>query len=181
LSPTAMMRWVVHLVRELVPVVLFFFVAFGLIFLLLKLFLAQYSIEVSAFTKAAAGALILGKVVALLDEAQANYRFGNHRPAVVVAVKTVAYGFAVFIFGIGERIFEASRKAGTLRSGVDHVITNATLDRALALVLLITLVISIYLVFQEIDRAMGKGNLLKLFFEPPQNPAKASQKSRFTP
>jgi hypothetical protein len=35
------------------PVVLFFFVAFGLIFLLFKLFASQYSIEFSAFSKAA--------------------------------------------------------------------------------------------------------------------------------
>ena len=56
-------------------------------------------------------------------------------------------GFAVFIFGIGERIFEASRKAGTLRGGVDHVITQCNPRPRSRLVLLITLVISIYLSF----------------------------------
>jgi predicted membrane metal-binding protein len=58
------------LVREMAPVVLFFFIAFGLIGLLYKLFVSQFSIEFSAFGKAAIAALIVGKVVMLLDWAQ---------------------------------------------------------------------------------------------------------------
>jgi hypothetical protein len=60
-------RALIGLVREMAPVVLFFFIAFGLIFLLFKLFVAQYSIEFTAFGKAAVAALILGKVIPLLD------------------------------------------------------------------------------------------------------------------
>ena len=44
---------------------------------------------------------------------------------------------------------------------------HANLDRSLGLVLLISLVIGIYLVFQQINRVMGKGGLLRVFFERP--------------
>jgi hypothetical protein len=40
---------VLGLVREMAPVVLFFFIAFLLIFVMFKLFVSQYEIEFSAF------------------------------------------------------------------------------------------------------------------------------------
>ncbi len=168
LSPTfsSITGGLAGLVREVVPVVLFFFIAFLLIFVLFKLFVSQYSIEFSAFTKAAVAALILGKVIPLLDWAESGY-LDSYRPAVVIAAKTIIYGLVVFVLGTGERIFEASRRVGTLRGGIDYVIAHANLDRSLGLVLLISLVIGAYLVLQQISRAMGKGVMLRLFFERP--------------
>jgi hypothetical protein len=155
------------LIRELVPVVLFFFIAFLLIFVMFKLFVSQYEIEFSAFTKAAIGALILGKVILLLDWAESGYRFDSHRRIVVVAGKTFVYALVVIVLGIGEKIFEAYRKAGSLGEAVSNLIANANFDRFMGLVLLISLVVFVYLVMQVIEQAMGKGALFKLFFEPP--------------
>ena len=86
---------VLGLMREMVPVVLFFFIAFLLIFVMFKLFVSQYEIEFSAFTRAAIAALILGKVIPLLDWAQSGYRFETHRRVVVIACKTFIYGLVV--------------------------------------------------------------------------------------
>lgn len=94
---------VLGLVREMVPVVLFFFIAFLLIFMMFKLFVSQYEIEFSAFTRAAIAALILGKVVPLLDWAQSGYRFDAHRRAVVIACKTFIYGLVVIGLGSARR------------------------------------------------------------------------------
>jgi hypothetical protein len=161
-------RFLVGLFREMAPVVLFFFIAFLLIFLIFKLFVSQYEIEFSAFTKAAIAALILGKVVPLLDWAQSGYRFDTHRRAVVIGCKTFIYGLVVIVLGIGEKIFHSVREADSFRGGISSVIANANLDRFLGLVLLISLIVGSFLVIQEISRAMGKGALFKLFFEPPQ-------------
>jgi len=158
---------VLGLVREMAPVVLFFFIAFLLIFVMFKLFVSQYEIEFSAFTKAAIAALILGKVVPLLDWAQSSHRFETHRRAVVIAGKTFIYGLVVIVLGIGEKIFHNAREAGSLREGISRVVANANLDRFLGLVLLISLTVGTFLVMQEISRAMGKGALFTLFFEPP--------------
>jgi hypothetical protein len=155
-------------VREMAPVVIFFFVAFLLIFVMFKLFVSQYAIEFSAFTKAAIGALIIGKVIALLDWAESGHSADKtHRRIVVVAGKTLVYALVVIVLGIGERIFEAYRKAGSLGEAVSRLIANSNVDRFMGLVLLISLVVFIYLVMQEIEGAMGKGALFKLFFERP--------------
>jgi hypothetical protein len=157
-----------HLVRALAPVILFFFVAFLLIFLIFQLFGEQYSIEFSALSKAAVAALVLGKLIPVLDWAQSGYRFNAYRPAVVIACKTLVYGLVVILLGIGERIFHAARRTGSLQGGIDFVIAHANLSRFLGMVLLISLVVGSYLVLQQVDRAMGKGALFRLFFERPR-------------
>ena len=156
-----------HLMREMAPIVAYFFVAFIVIFLMFKLFVAQYSIEFTAFSKAAIAALILAKVIPLLDWAQSGYRFGKHRRAVVIGCKTVIYGLVVLVIGTGERILHSAREAHSFRAGFDRVLASANLDRFMGLVILITLTVGSYLVMQEISRAMGEGALLRLFFAPP--------------
>jgi hypothetical protein len=109
-APAAIGRLAMELFRELVPTVLFFFGAFGMLFLLFKLFVAQYSIEYSAFTKAAVAALILGKVIPLLDWMQSGYGFATHRRITVITAKTLVYALVVIVLGTGERILEAFHK-----------------------------------------------------------------------
>jgi hypothetical protein len=166
--PASIEGGLLGLVREMVPVVLFFFIAFLLIFVMFKLFVAQYEIEYTAFTKAAIAALIIGKVIALLDWAESGRSADRtHRRIVVVACKTLAYALVVIVLGIGEQIFEAYRKAASLGEAVSNLISNANFDRFMGLVLLISLVVFTYLVMQEIEGAMGKGALFRLFFAPP--------------
>jgi len=155
------------LFRELAPKVLFFFGAFMFLFLLFKLFVAQYSIEFSAFTRAAVAALVLGKLIPILDWAQSGYRFETHRRIVVIVGKTLVYALAVIVFWIGERLLEAFRKQGSMSAAVDFMIANTNVQRFFGLVLLISLVVGTYLTMQEIDRAMGEGSLSRLLFERP--------------
>ena len=161
-------RFLVGLFREMAPVVLFFFIAFLLIAVMFKLLVAQYAIEFSAFTKAAVAALILGKVVPLLDWAQSGYRFDGYRRIVVIACKTIVYALAVIALGIGDRILKAAREAHSLSEGVNALIANVNVDRFLGLVLLISMVVFVYLLMQEIERAMGKGALFRLLFKRPE-------------
>jgi hypothetical protein len=162
-----MVRGLIALVRELAPVVAFFFVALMLILLLLKLLVAQYSIEFYAFTRAAVGALILGKVVLLMEWEEAGRPKNRFPRAAVVAYKTLLYAVVVIVLGLGEKIFHAARETRSLSGAVRHVIADANLDRFLGQVLLISILVAIYLVIEEIARAMGKGALFRLFFESP--------------
>jgi hypothetical protein len=161
-------RFLAGLFHEMAPTVLFFFIAFLLIAVMFKLFVSQYAIEFSAFTKAAVAALILGKVVPLLDWAQSGYRFESYRRIVVVGCKTVVYALVVIVLGIGERIFKAYREADTLGEAVSRLIADANVDRFMGLVLLISSVVFLYLAMQEIERAMGRGGLFRLFFKRPE-------------
>lgn len=168
-APGLAARLATELFRDMAPKIVFFFSAFGLLFLLFKLFVAQYSIEYSAFAKAAVAALILGKVVPLLDWVQSGHRFETHRRIVVIASKTVIYATVVIVLGIGERMFETYREEGSLGKAADFMIANSNGHRFLGLVLLISVVVGAYLALQEIDRAMGDGSLYRLLFQRPVN------------
>ena len=160
-------RWMVGEFHEILPAVLFFFTALIVILAILKLFISQYSIEFYAFSKAAIGALILGKVILLMDWAESGRRASPYPRAVVVICKTVLYGSAVIALGIGERILHSYRRTGDLPDAIRRVIADANLDRFLGCVLLICLLVSAYLTMGEINRAMGKGALFRLFFKSP--------------
>jgi hypothetical protein len=165
-ASAAIAHGTIALVRAMVPIVLFFFVAFFLIFLIFKLIAAPYTVEFSAFGKAAIAALIVGRIALVLDWAQGS-RLAKQPRAVVIACWTFVYALAVVVFLIGGKIFQGAREAGSLQGGINFEIANASLDRALGLVVLIAVVVGLYLVMQEISRAMGKGTLLRLFFERP--------------
>jgi len=160
-------RVLINLYHEMAPPVLFFFIAFMLIGVMFKLFVTQYSVQFTAFSRAAVAALIIGKVILLIDWAESGRDFGTHRRIVVIACQTFIYAFAVFTLGIGERILEAAHKAHSLREGFDIVLAAASLDRFIGLVILISMVVFVYLVFQEIQRAMGQGALYRLLFKLP--------------
>lgn len=160
-------RVVINLYHEMAPPVLFFFIAFMLMGVMFKLFVTQYSVQFTAFTRAAVFALIIGKVILLIDWAESGRDFSAHRRIVVIAGQTFVYAFAVFTLGIAERILEAAHKAHSLREGFDMVIAAASLDRFIGLVILISMVVFVYLVLQEIQRAMGQGALYRLLFKLP--------------
>jgi fumarate reductase subunit D len=159
----------------ILPAVLFFFIALMVVLVMLKLFISEYSIEFYAFSKAAIGALILGKVVLLMDWAESGHRASTFPRAAVIAFKTLIYGLAVLALGIGERVFHSYRRAGDFPDAFRIVIANANLARFLGCVLLISLLVSAYLAMKEISRAMGKGALFSLFFKTPAHIGAASQ------
>ncbi len=167
-------RVLINLYHEMAPPVLFFFTAFLLIGVIFKLLVTQYSIQFTAFTKAAVAALIIGKVILLIDWAESGRDFGSHRRIVVIACQTLVYALAVSTLGIGERILEAAHKAHSLSEGFDMVLANAHFDRFIGLVILISTVVFVYLVLQEIERAMGPGALYRLLFKRPDPIAEGS-------
>src|SRR5216683_1989355 len=75
------------------PVFLFFLVAFLLQFLIVKLAVAQFSIPISAFSKAVVGALFAAKAVLIIDETRIGRSLERYRKIVAIAIKTILYGF----------------------------------------------------------------------------------------
>jgi len=75
---------------EMLPPVAFFFTAMILIAIVVKLLALQYQIHFYAFARAAIGALVLGKVILLMEMAERKSEPSKYPRAVVVAFKTAA-------------------------------------------------------------------------------------------
>jgi fumarate reductase subunit D len=101
--PLTVGRGLTGLFWEMLPPVLFFFIALMLIFAVVKLLALQYSIRFYAFARAAIGALVLGKIVLLMEMAERKRNESRYPRAIVVAFKTVIYAMAVvFLNSAGE-------------------------------------------------------------------------------
>jgi len=162
--PRTVGRFLEGLFWEMLPPVSFFFIAMILIFAVVKLLALQYSIRFYAFARAAIGALVLGKVVLLMEIAERKSDVSGYPRAIVVAFKTVIYATAVFLFEFGERLARAWYERGSLHEGFVMVKANANLDHFLALLILICTIVAMYLAMEEISHAMGEGELTRLFF-----------------
>jgi hypothetical protein len=129
---------------------------------------AQFSIPITAFSKAVVGALLAAKAVLILDETRIGRSLEHSRRVVAVAVKTVLYGFGTLLLGYLERFLEAlHRRDASFDGAVRDMIDQANVYRFFAWVLGVTLIFAIYFVFSEINEHMGKGALWSLFFERP--------------
>jgi len=165
--PLTLGRGLTSLFWEMLPPVSFFFIALMLIFVVVKLLALQYSIRFYAFARAAIGALVLGKVVLLMEMAERKRNASRYPRAIVVAFKTMIYAIAVVLFEFGERLVRAWHKSGNLREGLAIVKASADLDHFLALLILGCMIIAVYLALEEISHAMGEGALTRLFFKRP--------------
>jgi hypothetical protein len=155
---------------EMLPPVSFFFIAMMLIAIVVKLFALQYEIHFYAFARAAIGALVLGKVILLMEMAERKSDPSRYPRAVVVAFKTAIYATAVFLFEFGERLVRGWFESGSLHGGLVRVWAESNLDHFLALLILSCMIIAMYLAMEEISHAMGEGALTRLFFGRPSLP-----------
>lgn len=149
------------------PVFIFFLVAFLLQLLIIKLAVAQFSIPITAFSKAVVGALLAAKAVLILDETRIGRRLERYRKVVAVTVKTVLYGFGTLLLGYLEQFLEALLRFGTFDLAIRDIIDQANVYRFSAWVLGVTLIFAIYFLCQEVNERMGEGALWSLFFDRP--------------
>jgi hypothetical protein len=141
------------------PVFLFFLAGFLLLMSLIKLALAEFSIEIAPLSDAIVGALIAAKAALVLDETPLARSLERHRRIIAVAVKTFVYGVASLLMGYLERFLEALHKVHTFGAAIQYVAGHANHYRLLAWALGISIVFALYFAFFEISQRLGEGAL----------------------
>jgi len=162
------LRWLKKEMREVIPVTLFFFIGFALVLFLVKLILVQYSIPVAVLSRAMIASLIVGKVVLVLEKVRLEDRLPNAPVGVLVAIKTLFYGSGAILAGFIERLIETWRSSQGFVDAVAETLASIHLSRFLAVIMCVNLLFGAYFTFLELDRAMGKGAIVSLFFKRPR-------------
>jgi len=111
-------RWLAKEIREVFPVTLFFFAGFGLVLLIVKRMLVRYAIPMTIFSRAIVAALIVGKVVLLLERVRLEDRFPNSPEWCWSRSRQAFHAFWAIVAGFLERIIEAWRATGEFATGV---------------------------------------------------------------
>jgi len=98
-------------VREIGLITLYFPVCFVTLMVLKRLVLAEYDIEATGLSMALIGALVVAKVVVVLEHVPLGGWIDQRPAAVDVAARTLLYTLGVFIVMVLEKAFEARHEA----------------------------------------------------------------------
>jgi hypothetical protein len=154
-----------HEIKEVGIVTLYFLVCFAIILLLKKLFLAEYEIEFNALSAAVIGALVIGKVVVILDKTAIGNRFGqSHAGYIDVLYRSLVYTFFVALVVFAEKVFHASHEAEGFIPAVRHALEKTDINHLWATVIGVFLSFIGYNVLNTISHHLGEGELVRLFF-----------------
>jgi hypothetical protein len=162
-APASLLSRAKHEAKEIGLVTLYFLLCFSVVLMLKKLLLASYDIEVFVLSTVVVSALVVGKVVVVLDKTRAGARLDTTHPLSVAALyKTLIYTAATFVVLFLEKVFHAYRESGLFGEAVLEVWAHRDRNIILAKVLCVGLAFLGYHLYVGLDRRLGEGTLRRL-------------------
>lgn len=153
-------------VRALVLVGLYFTVWLGWLVVLKKLVLEEYHIGFQGLSVALLGALVLSKVVLILEHVSLG-RWVAQRPAwVEVALRTILYSFGVVVVLLLEKAFEGRHEHGGFASSLVSIFDHPDLGHVWINTICLGGALLSYNVLWAIRRNLGPGGLVRLLRMP---------------
>jgi hypothetical protein len=153
-----------HEFLAIIPPTLFFFVAIGLLILTKRLMLQQYGIQFSDFGAVVIGALIIGKVVLIVDHLPFVNKF-PHKPLIYnVAWKTIIYVLTAFLVRVAEHLVPLIIKYGSFREATVRIVDEVVWPHFWVIYLWLSVLLFVYCSLRELIRVIGREQVLKLFF-----------------
>lgn len=153
-------------ISEAVPAFVFFFCAFNLIAFTRALVLAEYGIQISTFVNATIGALIVAKVVLLVDLLPFVNRFPDKPLIYNVAWKTVIYLLAAFVVRYLEHLIDFTRELGSVALANRHMLEEFVWPHFLAVHIWLFVFLLMYCTLRELIRVLGRERVRAMFFGP---------------
>jgi len=148
------------------PTVVFFFVAFQLLAITRSLILQQYGIQVSTFVAATIGALIVAKVVMIVDLLPFVNRFPDKPLAYNVVWKTIIYFLAAFLIRYIEHLIPFIRKYGDIAVANSRLLDEVIWPHFLIVQIWLFVIFLMYSTLRELIRALGRERIVSMFFGP---------------
>jgi hypothetical protein len=154
--------------KEVGIVTAFFAVAFGVLMLLKELTLAEYDITFAGFTKVLVSALILAKVIVILQHVKLGKWISRHPAVVGVIARTVLYSLGVLVVMLLEKSIETRHEAGGFVAALNGVLWHSEIHHVWVSAICSTCAILVYNALWAISTHLGKGGLRRVFFESPE-------------
>ncbi|WFM72436.1 hypothetical protein [Halomonas sp. CKK8] len=142
-------------------------------FLLLKqLILAEYQIEFSGMSKAVVGALILSKVVLVMQHVPLGSWVRRQSAWVDVVLRTTLYALGVLVVLLLEKGFEGRHEYGGLIPSLSALFRDLDMPHVWANVICLSGALLGYNILSVIRTRLGVGVLVRMFLTPlPKEPA----------
>ena len=152
------------LVRHLMPPTLYFFVAFNLISLTTDLLVHNYWFRLSSFLLASTTALVVGKVVLIVDRVRIIDKFRGGPLIKPIVYKAVFYSTVVLVVRFLEKVLHVAWDAGGFGSAFRDALQDFSWHRFVAVHMWIFICFLIYVTATELNALVGQGQFYRLFF-----------------
>jgi hypothetical protein len=160
----AVLKKILNEITTIARTALYFAIVFMLLMVMKMLYLKDYNIEFNGISQALIGALVMSKVVILMEYISLGH-WVQRQPAIVdVILRTLLYTAGVLIVVVLEKSFEKRHEAGGFVHAISYVFSNRDIYHVWATTIGSSASIFIYNSFSVVQRVMGKNGLARLFF-----------------
>ena len=155
-----------HEIKAVITLTLYFGCWLGALVLLKYLILAEYKIVINQFSVALVGALVLAKVVLVLEYIPLG-PWVRARPAWVdVVLRTTMYAFGVFVVLLIENAFEARHDYDSFGASIIAIFEQEDGKHVLLNTICLSAALLSYHMLSVVRKRLGKGALLRMFLTP---------------
>jgi hypothetical protein len=158
-----------HELKAVVLVTLFFAAWIGVFMGLKVLILEDYKIHFGSVSAVLIGALILAKVVLILEHVSLGAWLRNHPVLVNVILRTVLYAFGTLIVILLEKSFESRHEQGGFGPAIMKVFQHRDMPHVWANTICVTAALLFYNLLAALKHHLGPGGLARVFLSPPDD------------
>ena len=159
-----------HELKALGIAFLYFTVWMGGLVLIKKLVLDEYHVAFVGWSKALVGALVLSKVVLLMEPIRLGKRIAKSPAWVGVLLRTLLYSAGVLLVMLLEKGLEGRHEAGGFVAAIQAAFKSADIYHVWANTVCVAGALLVFNAFAVIHAHLGRGKLLRFFAEPlPKN------------
>lgn len=155
---------IVHELRELVPVTLFFLIGFLMLALTQRILLAEHGVHAGTFAAAAVGALVVAKVVVIADHLPLINRFPNRPLIYNVVWKTSVYFAASFAVRYAEHVVRIWRRTGSFGQANRALFDEIVWPHFWCVQMWLLVLLLVYCTGRELIEAVGRERVFAMFF-----------------
>jgi len=159
-------HWLLHELKLVGGISLYFCIWLGAFILLKALILAEYHLPVGKLSVILVGALILAKVVVLLEPVPLG-RWVQRQPVVMdLTLRTLLYGAGAFLVLLLEKAFDSRHEAGGFGAALAGVFQHRDMPHVWANTLVLTGALACFNLLSCLREHLRPGGLLRLLSSP---------------
>ena len=157
----------IHELKAILSTSAYFIVWFGILMLIKVLLLKEYRIEVYEISTALIGALVVAKVLLVLEKVPLG-SLTYSRPAILeVIVRTVIYMVGIFVVLLLEKGFDARHEYGGFFPSLQQVFAHVDIYHVYVNTICVTGALLGFNMLSVVRRHLGKGGWFRVFLISP--------------
>ena len=159
-----MLKWIKDQFLHVLPAVIFFFVAFLVISFTTALMVRKHGITITTLPAVAFGALVVGKVVLVIDNLSFVNAFRDQPLIYNTLWKTLIYSLGGFAFRVMEELVPFIMTYGSVAKGYAHFRNELDWPRFWAVQIWVVVLFFVFALLKEFVVAFGRDRVRRMFF-----------------